>query len=103
MKILVSYNPTEKTNLENLLNSINANANYTGDITNTAEVLKNHQIDESINWLYRSFLEDPRVVNGGSAQNTLLINNGLTNSDFTELEKTKQELLDEGYVETETI
>jgi hypothetical protein len=98
MKILASYNITEKTNLETLLSNIDANSNYTGDATICAEVLKEHTTDSNIHWVYRDHLENTQIVNGGSAANTILINDGLSNNDFIELEKTEQELKDEGYL-----
>ena len=87
---------TEET-AQSFLDSCNANANLPQQVSLTIQEVRSHTTDTNIWWMYRTPLEDHDYANGGVAANTILIDSGLVAEDFIELEKTEQELIDDGY------
>ena len=97
MQILIF---TNENLLQEKMQEIISNANLSQQISEkVTNIYKHTTLDKW--WFYRDPCEHPSCVNGGSSANTDLINQCINDGDCIQEDKTKQELIDEGYLPPE--
>jgi len=89
---------TTQAAADSFLAARNTDASFAvGGVTTTLDEVKPHTTDVNIFWMYRDVLES----NGGTGTSTITtaINDGITATDFIELDKTDtQQLITDGYL-----
>lgn len=88
---------TEQNGID-LLETCSSNSNLSNNISSSITYLLEHTTNGK-KWCYRENLENINVCAGNESLNTAEINQYISDSKCIELEKTNQELIDEGYLE----